>query len=488
MALAPVAPTLAPPPAAPPADNIPPPPDSVGQAGAAAVAAEQQLGPRLSAVNKQENERLASLDKQWNEVPRPEFKPPPQPTVQSTDPKAVWASSAMVLAAIGSLFTRQPLVTAINAAAQVLDAYHAGDQAKANAAFQTWKIANDNYVKAFTLQNDSYNQVRQHIGDLQTMTMQQAEAVKRDAIAETDALAHAYNDQAMLQLHEWDDKVQLQQFREGQFYKQIEAGDKIEHEHNISTLIAASDSEHPNDTPEQRARRHIEIMSDYGQTHPESPYQVSNIENGLQKGLSNSLVGKNWNSVEARLDSIEAFKANRNAVQQGVIPQALLQDAFTKIINGGTAIRGFQAKMNTEHSGLWDRAQVALQTFNKGGNLSPRMQQDMIDMAEQVAVAMDKDYGEEISRAMVRARGLGPSVTPQLVVPSEYDPNKIPSMLGAPLYPTEIPEEAAALLVHDHRPNADEDFDQHFGPGAAIRARNGIYTMEPSTPPPDQGQ
>jgi hypothetical protein len=74
----------------------------------------------------------------------PDIKPVPPPTVQTTNPREIWASAAMSLAAISGFFTRQHLTTALNSAAQVFKAYREGDQQAANQAYESWKIASQN--------------------------------------------------------------------------------------------------------------------------------------------------------------------------------------------------------------------------------------------------------------------------------------------------------------------------------------------------------
>jgi hypothetical protein len=84
--------------------------------------------------------------------PKPEF--PAQPQVQQTSPLHQWASAAMVFAAIGSLFTRRPLTTAVGAASTALDAFRKNDIANATAAVNTWKINMDYAFKLADYQND----------------------------------------------------------------------------------------------------------------------------------------------------------------------------------------------------------------------------------------------------------------------------------------------------------------------------------------------
>jgi len=93
---------------------------------------------------KTQESRIAADRAAMDNLRIPEVKPVPAPNVQPTDPRQIWGSAAMALAAIGSLMTRTPLTSALNAAAGVFKAYKENDAAAAQQAFQSWKIASEN--------------------------------------------------------------------------------------------------------------------------------------------------------------------------------------------------------------------------------------------------------------------------------------------------------------------------------------------------------
>lgn len=112
--------------------------------------------------------------------------PPPKPA--STDPKEVWGSAAMLLAGIGSLMTRRPIVSAMNAASQVFNAYHQKDQAAANQAYEAWKISNENAIKLADFQMTAYK-----------AALAKSDHDEKTALAEFTATAHAFQDETAVQ-------------------------------------------------------------------------------------------------------------------------------------------------------------------------------------------------------------------------------------------------------------------------------------------------
>ena len=109
----------------------------------------QELGNVTEEYKTLESER-ADLKPPPPMEPVPPFKP------QQTSPDQMWGSAAMMLAAIGSLFTRRPLVTALNAASATLQAFHKGDMDAAQQGFQAWKAASENYLKLKNYELESY--------------------------------------------------------------------------------------------------------------------------------------------------------------------------------------------------------------------------------------------------------------------------------------------------------------------------------------------
>ena len=203
--------------AAPEASVAPPPPTPPsGGLGKAAQSAELALPQTLADITKREAEGVSSLeaDAAKLQMNPPEFKPTPPPSAQAPDPIRAWGSAAMIMSGLASLFTRTPLTTAMNAAAGVVNAYHDGDQQKANYAFETWKVADENYKAAFNYQMDYYKAVLGDVAHREELIMKMSEEEKRDAQASVTAVATAFNDQVMMQQRGFEDQLQLLNYRD----------------------------------------------------------------------------------------------------------------------------------------------------------------------------------------------------------------------------------------------------------------------------------
>ena len=86
----------------------------------------------------------------------PVLQKPPSQTPQS-DPWSAFSQPAMLIAILGSLFTRRPFVNAMNAADAVLTSTAQKDAEAAKAHFETWKVQTENGLKMAKFQQDAYN-------------------------------------------------------------------------------------------------------------------------------------------------------------------------------------------------------------------------------------------------------------------------------------------------------------------------------------------
>lgn len=245
---------------APAADKLAPPPslDTV-------LAGNKEREDRF---NKQAGEvegRIESAQKALENLkPPPEMQqvPPPEPT--ETDPKKIWGSTAMLLAAIGSAFTRRPLVTAMQSAAKVINGYRQNDLEASNTAFQSWKVATDNAIKAQDFQVKSYQQA--------------LETAKDDIAAgsaEMRALASQFQDENMLRAAEARDyeamqRLYTEQLRlKGQLDK---AGPALELQNALATtqLEAAREIQSGPGTPQEKAEKIKQLVAKGKEITPKS--------------------------------------------------------------------------------------------------------------------------------------------------------------------------------------------------------------------------
>ncbi len=150
---------------------MPAPGAAPSAAPAAAQAPPTPQPPPSSGDNQVQTETLSNLadslrqsmdDLQEEEAepgPNPPPAPylPPPPTTPPQNPLHAWGSMAMILATMGSLLTRRPLTTALNAGASVMNAYTQKNQAAANNAQEIWKAETANALNLEKYQMDQYN-------------------------------------------------------------------------------------------------------------------------------------------------------------------------------------------------------------------------------------------------------------------------------------------------------------------------------------------
>lgn len=443
---------------------------AVGQLGKQAIAAEKAAPKALEGITGREGKALTGLEGQREALKPPEFKPVPPPTVESTNPQQVWGSSAMILAAIGSLFTRQPLTTAMNAAAQVVTAYRANDQNAANAAFQTWKIANENYNKAFEYQMDAYKVALGDLTNREDLVMKMSEAERGDVKATVDAYAHAFNDQVLIQQKGLEDQIRLLTFRDMHQQRGAKAAEANVEEHAFMQAWGQWQKDHPNAAPAEQMKAFGEIKASAMPSHTFTPSQAGATENRIASGVAKSDLGKGYSAAIRNYQTVEAFPQGG-----GVIPQAALQDAYTQLINGGRAIRGFQAKMNTEHAGLFDKVQIGLQqAIGHGGSLSPQMIADIKTLSKSILDERTAMFKGAVDQAKQAAASIGvdPDSTENLIYSQTGEPpGGRPQGGGAG--DKSFTAATALLKQHAKDPVYLQSFDKHYGAGAAERVLAG---------------
>ena len=178
----PVAPATAPA-APPPAANDPSQQTEAVTVHAPKPFSRQEMAAKVASYEDEQQEILTKR----GALKPPVFDPPKQPTMSKTDPIEAWGSSAMVLATIGSMFTRTPLTTALNSAAGVMKAIKANDLEAATENFDNWKTAYDEYNKAYGYQTELYKSA-----------LTQSTADERASTAKLTAYLHAMSDNTAL--------------------------------------------------------------------------------------------------------------------------------------------------------------------------------------------------------------------------------------------------------------------------------------------------
>jgi hypothetical protein len=141
----------------------------------------------------------------------PKLTPPPQP--KSTQPIEEWGSSAMWIAALGGLLTRQPLTNSLNAAAGVMNAFRSMDSAAAQQAYDTWKVESDNALKMFEFSNKAL------MDELDI-----SEKSQQDAFRNYQVTAKTLGDNAALHARDFMSAMRLMEVREAHADRMRTAG------------------------------------------------------------------------------------------------------------------------------------------------------------------------------------------------------------------------------------------------------------------------
>lgn len=134
-------------------------------------------------LNKTED-KLAAINETTGALQPPKLDLPPPPQPKQTSALEAWGSAAMVLATVGSLLTRTPLTTAMNAAAGAMKAFKENDLETANQQFAQWKAGTELAIKQQTFQMEAYK-----------AALSKASTDSRTALAEFTARARAFGDE-----------------------------------------------------------------------------------------------------------------------------------------------------------------------------------------------------------------------------------------------------------------------------------------------------
>jgi hypothetical protein len=154
--------------------------------------ARSPLAPFGSAASDT-RQRVAALNTESMKLTPPKYTPIPPPIVKTTDPMEVWGSLAMVVAGLGSLKSRQPMTTAMNAAAGVIKGYLDGNKEAADAQYKTWEAATKNAVEATRFEMEAYRIAMDKYEKLSGRELQLGTMEEREASQQLELLAKSYD-------------------------------------------------------------------------------------------------------------------------------------------------------------------------------------------------------------------------------------------------------------------------------------------------------
>ena len=154
-----------------------------------AVGSEVSQLDRVSRELRQANAPLESLRAGLNP---PKYTPVQQLVTKETNPIQMWSSMAMLVAALGSLKARVPLVAAMNAAGAAIQGFHQRDYEKAQQAFETWKVESENARNIFQSELETYRAILGDIEHKEGLNVQEASSKRQNIVAQANAVRYAY--------------------------------------------------------------------------------------------------------------------------------------------------------------------------------------------------------------------------------------------------------------------------------------------------------
>ena len=172
-----------------------PPPDPAAQAAEKAAEGMENIQKGLLSFEERAlraEEAMGAKLGDWQSYMAATMKPfqPPQQTPMA----AQWGSAAMIFAALGSLFTRRPLTTALNAMAGVMKAYREGDQKNLDNSMEIWKANSEQAMKLADFEMQAYRTALEGIHTQIDLKKEITETQMNEAVAKLMATGAAFND------------------------------------------------------------------------------------------------------------------------------------------------------------------------------------------------------------------------------------------------------------------------------------------------------
>lgn len=417
-------------------------PSSLGGIASAANALAATPQTALNALDKDENaakdkwdKQQAMLDARDDQIVldaknmRMANPPPPQkpPVTQPTSPQQAWGSSAMLMALLASAFTRNHATTALNAAAAVLNAYKKGDQDAANTAFQTWKVQNDNWMKAEEFQNKAYEQAEGVSLRARAASDRELDSSDRHAEARYRAVASAMNDEKMLLAlneHGFIAGQQLNDERERlrQAAEKAAAANEVQHAEQVA-MRAAIDQVHASpeykaisaNTPAgaaARAEMDLEAISHVkGVATALTEYQQDQLADHIHDQIAKG--GQTSKALQVLKNAEPVIALVEDALKTGKPIDGNLSSAFMELnsqaLTGGVARRGM-IQLQIAGANVMDQFSTLAARFEPGGgggHVSREMLATGVKIDRALRANADKIYDYEKNEAIARLKRFG---------------------------------------------------------------------------------
>lgn len=382
----------------------------------------QQVSAELDEAQARRDARLAGIEEQRGKLTAPEpVKPTAPPHVEMTDPKKAWGSMAMMAAMFGSMFTRKPLMTALNAAASAINAYHTKDTEAQKKAFDEWKLANDQALSMADFQWKSYQQTLAELDRRERLTQQDYDSRSRSIFAEARAKAVAFGDEKALAVL---DLQGIEAFRRYQHDMQTVTQRMAENAGKVAEQqVKAQAIQEMMESPEYQKADPATKLAMIAQMDPKratmTPYQKAQYVRQLQNDIDTRGVGKPYHELALRWGIVE--RAKNELGSQGVLDNETnnqLLELGTKILLN-QAVRQGLLDIQTKHAGLIDQVARDVDRVTRpggGGALVTSSAVKLIQILEDYRNNIDKLRDHQIKQTLRNAETFG--IDPKQV----YDP------------------------------------------------------------------
>lgn len=465
-----------------------------GQTPASKLLADLQQFPKQQAKVESEeagheqqyadtNKRLDTRDADALSAMKP-FQPLPQPKEQTTSPEKAWGSMAMLMAVIGSAFTREPLTTAMNAAAAAIKGFHQADTEQFDHDFKTWQVANQNAKDAWEWQQKQYEAILSQDERERGTALREQQAQDRVTEARLRAFQMQVGDDRMAALldeshryhtGELAQRAQAEVDRRNNYKHQWDKySDQVDAIGQIHAAIGewkanfkAKNGRDP--THEEQIVKYGQLMREVKGTPPITQAKAADLNNKALDRLAN----KGPNSIggaymAARQNKEKLDNAIRLHDARGVISQGAGLDAFVQGQNNNRAVRAFLVKMFQSDMGALDKATVEWnKVFHHGGAITPDMLYDMQKLSDAYDKFVEQSFADSITSEQWAAYHT-PGQNPGTINPDFFVKPQL-GLDGQP-YRTPSPEAVAKLKAESGGRNGKQtwvQFDQYYGQGAA---------------------
>lgn len=416
---------------------------------------------------------------------------PQAPDTTMKNPLQVFQSGATILGLLGSMFTRKPLVTAMNAASAAIKGYAEGDKDAAERAHKSWKDSLEQAVQQNQTEMDQYN-----------LLLQDSKLSIDDRAAQLQALAASNNDENMLaalrsgepqmafQILDGRQKaaqsltsmlVQAQQFERQQseterYHSQLSGGAMGMDPDTISMLAQqylSGDRTALQGLGTGRAgaairmqvlQRAQEMAANQGNSNPDIALNRATYS-ADSKTLSQmqNYISRADTFQSVFLKNVQQVKKYSEAGVAGSVPAINKWIQAGRKATGDPDVAAFDAAIKTASreyarimSGPTSNAQLTVSAqANADEMLSNVMNKEQLDA---VITVMEQDIKNSIQSADETMTAIRSSISAN---GNQGAPSGVASA---------FPPEAAADLCADDTPERRKQFDDWFGPGSAKEA------------------